>query len=141
MNSDCEVLCCLYFSAEDQIKSFNTLLKQEYSAALTYVVASQLRIAKQTKQDAKSALERMDVSLTELKESAVYRKPAVQAAKQAEKDEMILAEALIKDTTAHVIYISRSLNEYSDCSASVKRMAEKTIELDNLFMARLRGFL
>lgn len=141
MNSDCEVLCCLYTSAEDHIKSFNALLKQEYSAALTYVVASQLRIAKQTKQDAKNALGRMDVSLTELKESVAYRKTANVTAKPAEKNEKILAEALIKDTTAHVIYISRSLNQYSDCSVSVKSMAEKTIELENLFMARLRGFL
>lgn len=141
MDSDYEVLCRLYTSAQEQVKTFSALLKQEYSAALTYVIASQLRIARQTKLDAINTLGRMNVSPSELKKTSVHRKTTGFTAKQTETDEKLLAEALIKDTTAQVIYISRSLNEHSNCSAAIKSMAEKTIELENLFLARLRGFL
>ena len=143
MNSDFEVLCCIYASADERTKYFNLLLKSEYSAALTYVMASQLSIAKHTRLSAKTALTRRNIAAAQLKEAVPHPKsfktPA--AAKPSGDDGKKLAENLIKDSTAQVIAISKSLNENSNCSADVKSLAEKTIELENLFMARLRGFL
>ncbi len=139
MNSDCEVLRYLYLTADERVKCLNALLKQDYSPAFVYVLANELSNSRRIRLNAKAALTRLNIPVTQL----IGTLPPQKAAKTrgVEKDEKKVAETLIKNATAQVIGIGKKLKENKDCNAKIIRLAEKNIEIENMFMARLRGFL